>query len=81
MNRRSFLQLLGGAAAAIGLSPMLDLAPIEVVPSVAGFAPIYFKNIPIVYDAACPSSTVYFLSTRGIYKLTDVALKISEQLG
>lgn len=31
MNRRDFLKRLGGAAAALTLSPLLDLAPIEPV--------------------------------------------------
>lgn len=35
MNRRDFLQRLGGAAAAVALSPMLDLAEIIPAPSLA----------------------------------------------
>ena len=37
MNRRSFLQALGLAATVAGLSPMLDLAPIEPAVSAAPF--------------------------------------------
>lgn len=35
MDRRDFLRRLGGAAAAVTLSPLLDLAPILPAPSAA----------------------------------------------
>lgn len=35
MNRRDFLKRLGGAAAAVALSPLLDFAPIIDAPSVS----------------------------------------------
>lgn len=46
MNRRDFLKRLGGAAAAVALSPLLDLAPIEAAPEAWG--------IPaLLNDGAC----------------------------
>ncbi len=71
MNRRDFLKRLGGAAAAVSLSPLLDLAEILPTPVPAAFVgPIYFKGIPLVYDQFCPTRTVY-LHASGVWMTSD----------
>ena len=54
MNRRDFLRRLGGAAAAIALTPLLDLAPIEPARSIPAFSghPLTLKILQDFADSA-----------------------------
>lgn len=58
MTRRDFLKRAGGAAAAMSLSPLLDLAEITPAPARACVEPLYFKDIALVFDQYC-SPSVY----------------------
>lgn len=87
MNRRDFLKRLGGLAAAVTLSPMLDLAPIEAAPSAYGG--LTYMGIPLVFDACCPADQFYFISPKAIwlikadhaYRITNLTPMYPKRLG
>lgn len=67
MNRRTFLRALGLGAATVAAAPYLP-ALVRAVPvpqAAAGFSGVLtFRGVPLVYDALCAPSRVYFINPR-----------------
>lgn len=62
ITRRGFLKRLGGAAAAITLSPLLDFAPIKPIAEPHAMGAIMFKNIPIIADPFIQMANLYIIN-------------------
>lgn len=67
MNRRHFLKQLGGAAAAVTLSPLLDLAPIEYMSGpITWNDRLWLHGAPVVGDQQWHQNMIFFLGRQWI---------------
>ncbi len=72
MNRRGFLGLL--CSGVVGACVVAKI-PTAWIPAPIQSRALMFKGVPLVFDQYCPSSTIYFLNSKGVYRLDGVRIE------